>query len=149
MSYLGHVISAEGIHPDPTKLQGITDAPAPRNVSELCSYLGMLIYYNKFLPHCSSVLKPLYDLLHQDVKWTWGEPQVNAFAKSKEMLRSSEVLVHYQPDLKLFLECDANLTWLTRHRILIKKRIVTACGRAPIFKPFVLGNCLLRTPHHG
>ena len=59
VTYLGHVIDHEGIHPADSKLQGILDAEAPQNLGELRAYLGIINYYNKFLPNASSVLKPL------------------------------------------------------------------------------------------
>ena len=50
VEYLGHIIDKDGLHPVPEKVRAITDAPAPSNVSELRSYLGMLQYYARFLP---------------------------------------------------------------------------------------------------
>ena len=59
--YLGHKIYAEGLHPLSEKVEAIVAAPAPRNVGELKSYLGLLSYYGKFLPNLSSTLAPLYN----------------------------------------------------------------------------------------
>ena len=108
VSYLGHVIDKDGIHPDPKKLQGIVDAPEPQNISELRSYLGMINYYNKFIKNASTLLKPLYDLLHLNTKWVWNKKQKEAFTQSKELLTSNKLLVHFNPKLKLILECDAS-----------------------------------------
>ena len=63
VSYLGYVIDADGLHPLPDKVQARQDAPTPRNVSELKSYLGLLTYYGKFLPNLATHLAPLYQLL--------------------------------------------------------------------------------------
>lgn len=46
--YLGHRIDVEGLHPLADKVEAIHSAPAPKNVSELKSYLGLLSYYGKF-----------------------------------------------------------------------------------------------------
>ena len=108
VTYLGHLIDGQGIHPSSTKVQGILEAPTPKNVSELRSYLGMINYYNKFIPNASTVFKPLYDLLHSGVKWSWNKAQEKAFSESKRILMSSRVLVHYNPDKQLYLECDAS-----------------------------------------
>ena len=59
VSYLGHKIDAEGLHPLSDKLQAVKEAPTPRNVSELKSYLGLLTYYGKFLPNLATQLHPL------------------------------------------------------------------------------------------
>ena len=108
VSYLGHVIDKDGIHPDPKKLQGIADAPEPQNIAELRSYLGMINYYNKFIKNASTLLKPLYDLLHLNTKWDWNKKQKEAFTRSKELLTSNKLLVHFNQKLKLILECDAS-----------------------------------------
>ena len=67
VTYLGHRIDADGIHPTQEKLTAIEEAPAPQNVSELRSYLGMLNYYHKFLKNLSTLLAPLHELLRADV----------------------------------------------------------------------------------
>ena len=106
--YLGHQIDSEGVHPVADKVEAVQQAPTPRNVSELKSYLGLLTYYSKFLPHLPSVLSPLYKLLRQDKPWKWTSKQKAAFQKSKQLLTSSSVLVHFDPSLELVLACDAS-----------------------------------------
>ena len=108
VSYLGHRIDAKGLHPLPDKIQAIMDAPDPQNVQELKSYLGLLSYYGKFLPNLSSVLAPLYWLLRKDYRWRWSAVETAAFKSSKELLTSSKLLVHYDPNLDLVLACDAS-----------------------------------------
>ena len=61
--YLGHKIGTEGLHPVVKKVEAIQEAPTPKNVTDLKSYLGLLAYYGKFLPNLSSTLAPLYRLL--------------------------------------------------------------------------------------
>ena len=60
VSFLGHRIDADGVHPLPDKVDAIKNAPTPQNVRQLKSYLGLLSYYSKYLPNLSSVLAPLY-----------------------------------------------------------------------------------------
>ena len=108
VSYLGHKIDAEGLHPLPDKLQAVKAAPTPRNVSELKSYLGLLTYYGKFLPNLSTRLQPLYQLLAKDCQWKWAKAQEKAFQESKNLLQSSQLLVHFDPQLPLILACDAS-----------------------------------------
>ena len=108
VTYLGHVVDAKGIRLSQAKLQGITDAPEPKNVGELRSYLGMINYYHKFIPSASILFHPLYNLLHADSKWSWGASQKEAFEQSKNILKSDSVLVHYDPGKPLVLETDAS-----------------------------------------
>ena len=108
VTYLGHKIDAEGLHPLPDKVKAIQDAPSPTNVQELKAYLGLLTYYSRFLPNMSTVLSLLYQLLQKDVKWQWTSDENNAFLASKDLLTSSSLLVHFNPKLKLMLACDAS-----------------------------------------
>ena len=69
VTYLGHRIDADGLHPVTEKVNAIKDTPSPQNVHELKALLGLLSYYSKFLPNMSTVLAPLYRLLQKSVKW--------------------------------------------------------------------------------
>ena len=106
--YLGHKIDAQGLHPLPDKVRAIQEAPKPRNMSKLKSYLGLLAYYSKFLPNLATVLAPLYGLLQQYKTWRWTRVHTRAFKQSKELLLSSQVLVHFDPNLEIRLACDAS-----------------------------------------
>ena len=108
IEYLGHTISSQGLHPSPDKVRAIVEAPAPRNVSQLRSFLGMVNYYGKFLNQLSSLLAPLYHLLQQKTKWHWGTNQQKAFSEVKKLLTSSQVLAHYDPKKNLLISCDAS-----------------------------------------
>ena len=77
-------------------------------MSELKAYLGILMYYGKFLPNLSTLLAPLYSLLQKNKAWLWTNTQEKVFQQSKEMLTSSSVLVHYSPTLELTMACDAS-----------------------------------------
>ena len=105
---LGHHIDKDGFHPVAAKVNAIKDAPAPTNVTELKSFLGMINFYGKFLPNLSSTLEPLHKLLRKGARWTWGTRQQEAYVAAKTLLQSSQVLVHYDPEKPLVLSCDAS-----------------------------------------
>uniref|UniRef100_A0A8C5QT05 Gypsy retrotransposon integrase-like protein 1 n=2 Tax=Leptobrachium leishanense TaxID=445787 RepID=A0A8C5QT05_9ANUR len=106
--FLGHKISAAGVQPVAEKVQAIQEAPTPRSVSELKAYLGLLNYYHKFLPSLSTLLAPLHALLRKETKWTWSCEQKEAFEKSKNLLQSDALLVHYDVNKPIILACDAS-----------------------------------------
>ena len=108
VTYLGHRVSKEGIQAMEDKVDAIANAPSPKNVSELKSYLGMINYYQKFLPNLSSVLAPLHKLLNGKCSWHWGKEQQLAFDQSKSFLKSSKLLVHYDDKKELTLACDGS-----------------------------------------
>ena len=49
IKYLGYVIDSEGVHVNPEKIQVIKDWPAPRNLTELRSFLGLAKFYYGFV----------------------------------------------------------------------------------------------------
>ena len=108
IEYLGHVIDAQGLHPSVAKVRAIKDAPEPKSTSELKSFLGLLNYYAKFLPNISTVLFPLYRLLKKDVSFKWTAEHQEAFAKAKDLLQSSSLLVHFDTKEEIVVCCDAS-----------------------------------------
>nr|XP_054922049.1 uncharacterized protein LOC126521574 [Dermacentor andersoni] len=107
VSFLGHKIDATGLHP-PENMEAITEAPRPETVSQLKSFLGLLTYYAKFLPNLATTLVPLYRLLAKGVRWQWKAEHEKAFQAAKRAMVAAELLVHYDPEKPLRLECDAS-----------------------------------------
>ena len=70
----------------------------------------MINYYGKFIPNLSSIAAPLNQLRYKNKSWQWGSQEETAFQKLKEELVSAKVLVHYNPQLPVKLDCDASLT---------------------------------------
>ncbi|XP_061706699.1 uncharacterized protein K02A2.6-like isoform X1 [Cydia pomonella] len=108
VQYLGYVISKDGIKVDPTKIEGILKIPRPLNVTDLRSFLGVVNFYARFVPHLSTILSPLYDLLRKGAIWNWNERCEKSFKSIKKLLVSAEVLSHYDPNKQLTLTTDAS-----------------------------------------
>lgn len=108
VEYLGHIIDEHGLHPSTTKIRAISEAPEPKNVTELKSFLGLLNYYGKFIPNLASLFSPLYRLLKATSPWSWTSLHSDTFRKAKELLQSSTVLAHYDTRKELVLCCDAS-----------------------------------------
>ena len=108
LEYLGHVIDAHGLHKSPEKVRAIVEAPAPTNVSQLRSFLGLINYYGRFIPNLSTILSPLNALLGKGKPWRWTSKCATAFQVAKEQLSSQSVLTHYDPQLPIRLACDAS-----------------------------------------
>ena len=93
ISFLGHKIDKDSLHPLEDKVQAVLKAPTPRNVNELKAFLGLISYYGKFLPNLSSTLSPLYFLLRKDTRWHWSTKEETAFSEAKTLLASPRLLV--------------------------------------------------------
>nr|XP_012218140.1 PREDICTED: uncharacterized protein K02A2.6-like [Linepithema humile] len=108
VEFLGFRIDAEGVHPTNEKVRAIKEAAPPRNRTELESFLGLMNFYERFMPNKASVAGPLYELLSKKTTWVWGSRQEQAFQQSKELLTTDRVLTHYDQTLPLLLACDAS-----------------------------------------
>ena len=84
------------------------EAPSAKNASELKSFLGMINYYQKYLPNLASTLAPLHELLRKGAHWKCSTKQQEAFERSKELLKSAKLLIHYDSSKELLLACDAS-----------------------------------------
>ena len=96
--YLGHQINLEGMRPLEDKVEAIAKNPTPSN---LRSFLGLLNYYEKFIPNLATISHPLTTLLSTGKKWDWKVECVKAFELAKSQLMSAQVLTHYDPPITL------------------------------------------------
>lgn len=108
IKYLGFIVDEQGRRPDSTKIAAIKDIPIPRNKSELQAFLGLVNYYNSFVPRMHSLRAPLNELLRKDVKWTWSQSCQQAFNDIKSILSSDLLLTHYDPSLRISVAADAS-----------------------------------------
>ena len=69
VTFLGHVISTEGVSVDPQKIETVISWKLPKNVSEVRSFLDLAGYYRKFVERFSRIASPLTKLTRKDVKY--------------------------------------------------------------------------------
>lgn len=108
ITFLGHMIDAEGLHPSPAKVKEIQEKSAPTNKETLRAFLGLYNFYEKFLPNKATVLEPLYRLLESKRPWRWSKKEQEAFEMAKELLSSDRTLVGYDINRELLLICDSS-----------------------------------------
>jgi hypothetical protein len=108
--FLGHVILAEGIAVDPSKVQEVLDWKSLRSVMQIRSFLILAGYYRRFILNFSKIVKPMTKLVEKDAKFKWSPQCEEAFLTLKKLLTTAPVLA--QPDIeKLFdVYCDASNT---------------------------------------
>ena len=105
---LGNVVSANGIEADPEKTTAIVNLPAPSNIHEVRTFLGMVNHVGKFADHLTDNTKPLRDLMQKESQRIWGPPQEKAFQEIKSSLTKAPVLALYDPNREAKISADAS-----------------------------------------
>ena len=108
VSFLGYVVTPQGIEVDKAKVEAIESWPQPQTVTQVRSFLGLAGFYRRFVRDFSTIAAPLNELTRKDVPFTWGTAQEEAFTVLKDKLTHAPLL--QLPDFnKTFeLECDAS-----------------------------------------
>ncbi|XP_031749277.1 uncharacterized protein LOC116407661 [Xenopus tropicalis] len=122
VTYVGHVVSTEGIGTDPAKIEAVVTWPKPQNVTELRSFLGFCGYYRRFVEGYSRVAHPLNELLRlsnvhgegtkRDAKAPFGDKWTSAceeaFVQLKKRLTEAPVLAYADAHRPYVLHVDAS-----------------------------------------
>lgn len=107
-TFLGHIITNEGVKPDPSKIDAVKKFPIPTNVQELRSFLGLAGYYRRFLKDFAKTVKPLNNLLKDGIPYNWDLEHDNAFKTIKNMLISEPILQYPNFEKEFILFTDAS-----------------------------------------
>ncbi|KAL2226202.1 UNVERIFIED_CONTAM: Transposon Tf2-12 polyprotein [Sesamum indicum] len=91
--FLGHVVSGDGVMPDPSKVKAIMEWRVPKNATEVRSFLGLAGYYRRFVEGFSIIAGPLTKLLRKGVEFQWTEQCQQSFDELKKRLTSNPILV--------------------------------------------------------
>jgi len=99
VKYFGHIVSADGLKPDPEICRAIRDIEPPSDKSELKTLTGMATYPSRYAPHLSQTMQPLSKLLKNNIQCSWEDPQIRAFQEIKEILTASPgpLLSYFDP----------------------------------------------------
>lgn len=108
LRFLGNIISGEGVHVDPEKLQAIQRLEPPKNIKQLRSFLGMTSFFSKFIADYARIAAPLNNLKRKSVKFKLEEEQLTSFLELKEKLTTAPVLKFPDFNRKFILRTDAS-----------------------------------------
>jgi transposase InsO family protein len=108
ISFLGHVISGEGISMEQDKVKAIEDWPTPTGVAAVRSFLGLAGYYRRFVKDFSRIAMPLTGLLRTEVKFQWNESQQQSFLQLKQSISTAPVLALPDDSLPYIVSTDAS-----------------------------------------
>jgi hypothetical protein len=105
---LGHKVSRLGLSTHAEKVRAVMDLARPTKMSQLQTFLGMVVYFSAFIPFYAAIAAPLFQLLRKDSRWNWGAEQEHAFLAAKTALQNSPILGHPIQGLPYRLYTDAS-----------------------------------------
>ena len=110
VKFLGHIISTEGIQPDPVKLEAVTQWPVPVSKDGVQSFLGFVSYYRRYVKNFSLLAEPLINLTRKNVKFRWDADCEGAFKKLRDALVDYPILAYPDFTQPFVLTTDASGT---------------------------------------
>ncbi|KAF6210086.1 hypothetical protein GE061_015842 [Apolygus lucorum] len=114
VKFLGHLVDKDGIKPLPSKTALIRNFPLPQSVNDLRTFLGLINFYRRAIPHAAHSLMHLTKLLPSNPRKndkrpiSWPPDALHHFEKAKQLLESSVQLAHPHPSAQLILHTDAS-----------------------------------------
>lgn len=112
VSFLGHLVSEDGVATDPRKIEDVKNWRTPRSVREVRSFLGLCSYYRKFVMCFSTIAKPLHKLTEKGTQLSWSEACETAFRELKLALTQAPILVYPKSEGLYILDTDASAVGL-------------------------------------
>ena len=114
VQFLGHVISAQGVRPDPIKTEKVKSYPCPLDATGVRRFLGLASYYRRFVPNFSVIAAPLNALTKKNAVFQWTSECDRAFEELKHSLTTTPVLGYprFGPGRSFILETDASTVGL-------------------------------------
>ena len=107
MPFFGMVLTADGIRPDPKKVETIKKWPVPQNVTELQLFLGSVNYLSHFIAGLSQLHKPLQALVKKNRESVWTTVHDKSFQDLKDRVSKDCLIQFYDLQKPLYIECDA------------------------------------------
>lgn len=92
IAYLGHVVSAEGVATDPSKIRAVENWPQPQNVKDVHRFLGLAGYCRRFVRQFGVIARPLFNLLKKGTPFVWTDNTEQSFQALKRNLVTAPVL---------------------------------------------------------
>ena len=107
VAYLGHIISADGVAMDPSKIEVVQSWPQPRSIKALRGFLGLTGYYRRFINDYGANAAPLTALLKKEA-FIWSSLATEAFVKLKNAFTTGPVLQLLDFTTSFIVDCDAS-----------------------------------------
>ena len=112
VEYLGHVLTPNGLKPNPKRVTAVTNFPIPQSVREVRQFLGLASYYHRFVQGFTKIAQPLHALTQKGTTFDQSTDCQNAFETLKSRLVQAPVLAYPDFSKSFVLETDASIKGL-------------------------------------
>ena len=172
--YLGHELLAEGVRPNPKKVEAIDRMQPPVDISGLRRFLGLTSYYQKFIYKYADVAEPLNQLLCKGKIYKWDTKCQKAFEELKNRLVTAPILTYPDFNKVFYLQTDASdfglevvlarkdnkrkdkvvayasrsLTKTERNYLVTEKECLAIIWGVKIFRPYLYGRKFIAITDH-
>ncbi|GFU78584.1 transposon Tf2-6 polyprotein [Trichonephila clavipes] len=135
---LGHLVSSNGVRPDPDKIKAVRNFPTPKNIHDIRSFLGLCSYFRRFIKGFCYLAEPLQSLLKSSVEFHWGPEEVEAFNSLKKALTSDPHTV-----------LGITLTKAEKNYSTTERECLAIVWATNKFRPYIFGkHFAVVTDHH-
>lgn len=171
VEFLGHVITTQGITPNPDKIISIQNYPIPTNVKEIKSFLGLMGYYRRFIPDFAQIVYPMNRCTRKGEKIDITNPNyTKAFEQCKTLITNSPILAYPDFTKKFIITSDASdiavgsvlsqdnhpiafhsrtLNSAEKNYSTIEKELLSIVDATKHFRPYLFGRrFLIQTDHN-
>ena len=112
VKFMGHLLSKDGVKPDPKKVTAIVNAPSPSAPHEVKSFLCLARFYSKYIPNFSTLTEPLLSLTRKNTEWNWNDEHATAFEAIKSTIANTTTLSIFDNTKETEIQTDASQTGL-------------------------------------
>lgn len=107
-TYLGYVITEEGISPSPENIESVINFPIPQTCKEVHRFVSLASFFRRFIKDFAVIARPLYSLCRKNAEFQFGNKEFDSFHNLKRCLVAPPVLAIFDPKLETELHCDAS-----------------------------------------
>ena len=109
VTFLGHVVSGEGVKPSPTNIEKIINWPKPRTARQVKQFVAMGSYYRRYVKDFASIVRPMVDQTKKGKRFAWTAECDKSFDRVKQALVSSDIMWYPLNEAGCFiLDVDAS-----------------------------------------
>ena len=108
MTYMGHILTENGLKPDPKNVNAILQMPKPENVKSVRRLLGMANYLSRYLPKLADTCEPVRELTRSNNEWEWSDKHERALREIKQAITTAPVLRYFDTTKPTLMHCDAS-----------------------------------------